>query len=144
MTADSAVRARLRDLYSTEPAAKTLLDSLAVRERDAASTSIDRLADLAGISRRRAVDLARTLDQIGAGTFVLGRRGQRSRIEWQFDVRSLGLAAAQEDEGLRKPTDAADEGAVASRHDTVLAAAKLLIARSLGVPIEAIEIVIRA
>lgn len=143
MTANSAVRASLRELYRTEPAAKTLLDALAARERDAASTSIDRLADLAGVSRRRAVDLARTLDQIGAGTFVLGRRGQRSRIEWQFDVRSLGLAAAQEDENLRKPMDAADEDAVASRHDTVVAAAKLLIARSLGVPIEAIVIVIR-
>ena len=154
MTSDisKTVIEAIRKLYRTEAAARALFDWTAQRERDATTTSIDRLSNRLGISRGEAVALARALEQAGCGQFVVGRRGQPSRFEWAFSCISLGQAAAGEDVKLEAAEDPLPEieeeqleaAVAASSQPLTLTQAKSALSKSLGVPIENIEITIKA
>ena len=154
MTSDisKTVIEAIRKLYRTEAAARALFDWTAQRERDATTTSIDRLSNRLGISRGEAVALARALEQAGCGQFVVGRRGQPSRFEWAFSCISLGQAAAGEDVKLEAAEDPLPEieeeqleaAVAASSQPHTLTQAKSALSKSLGVPIENIEITIKA
>ena len=142
----------IRKLYRSEAAARALFDWTAQRERDATATSIDRLSNRLGISRGEAVALARALEQAGCGQFVVGRRGQPSRFEWAFSCISLGQAAAGEDVKLEAAEDPLPEieeeqleaAVAASSQPLTLTQAKSALSKSLGVPVENIEITIKA
>ena len=96
--------------------------------------------------------LARALEQAGCGQFVVGRRGQPSRFEWAFSCISLGQAAAGEDVKLEAAEDPLPEieeeqleaAVAASSQPLTLTQAKSALSKSLGVPIENIEITIKA
>jgi hypothetical protein len=142
----------IRKLYRVNVAAQTLFDWTASRERDATATSLDRLSNKLDISRGEAVALARALEQAGCGQFVVGRRGQPSRFEWEYSCISLGQAAAGEDVKLEAAEDPLPESeeeqleaaAAASDQPLTLTQAKIALSKSLGVPVENIEITIRA
>ena len=154
MTSDITknVIAAIRQLYRSNSAAQALFDWTASRERDATATSIDRLSNRLGISRGEAVALARALEQAGCGLFVVGRRGQPSRIEWNFSCISLGQAATGEDvklEAAEDPLPECEEDRLEAAEATpiqllTLLDAKAALSRSLGVPVENIEITVRA
>jgi len=95
---------RLRKLYRDNAAAKRLLDWAAGRTNDAAQTTIERLAWKADLDRKDAVKLARELEDIGCGEFIVGRRGGKTRIAWSFSLKSIGEAAANRSERL-EPLD---------------------------------------
>lgn len=142
----------IRKLYRTSASAQAIFDWTASRERDATATSIDRISNRLGISRGEAVALARALEQAGCGEFVVGRRGQPSRFQWGFSCISLGQAAAGEDVKLEAAEDPLPEseeeqleaaGAEPSQPLT-LAQAKAALSKSFGVPVENIEITIKA
>lgn len=144
----------IRKLYRTNSAAQTLFDWTASRERDATATSIERISHKVGVSRGEAVALARALDQAGCGQFIVGRRGQPSRFEWAYSCISLGQAAAGEDVKLEAAEDPLPESeedrleavveAAAPDQPLTLAQAKVALSKSLGVPVENIEITIKA
>lgn len=142
----------IRKLYRSNAAAQSLFDWTARRERDATSTSIDRISNRLGISRGEAVALARALEQAGCGQFVVGRRGQPSRFEWAFSCISLGQSAAGEDvkiEAAEDPLPESEEEQMEAAGDApdqplTLTQAKLALSKSLGVPVENIEITIKA
>jgi hypothetical protein len=142
----------IRKLYRVNVAAQALFDWTASRERDATATSLDRLSNKLDISRGEAVALARALEQAGCGQFVVGRRGQPSRFEWEYSCISLGQAAAGEDVKLEAAEDPLPESeeeqleaaAAASDQPLTLTQAKIALSKSLGVPVENIEITIRA
>jgi hypothetical protein len=154
MTSDisKSVIDAIRKLYRSNSAAQALFDWTAQRERDATATSIVNFSNRLGISRGEAVGLARALEQAGCGQFVVGRRGQPSRFEWRFSCISLGQAAAGEDVKLEAAEDPLPESEeekleaddAAAEHPLTLSQAKLALSRSLGVPIENIEITIKA
>ena len=44
----------------------------------------------------RFIDLARELEQVGAGVFMVGRRGRPSRLEWSRDLQDIARDALGE------------------------------------------------
>ncbi len=144
---DATVKA-VQALYSKNPDARKLFDWTASLQRDAAETSIERFVSVLNISRKAAVDLAKALEDAGCGKFVVGRRGARSRFEWQYSRVSLGQVAAGETEEIEPVSSnpATDEEDVAQSEDAsmTIASAKTLLARSLGVQPDQIEITVKA
>ncbi len=148
----------IRALYSSDERAQALFDALAKRRRDASATSIDNLSNTLNIARGDAVALARALEETGCGQFIVGRRGQRSRFEWEYSCISLGRAAAGESADLEKAVDPVPEvdeepqqsevGIVPNQPSpamkpVTIPEAKQLLAFSLGVSIANIEITVK-
>ena len=157
MTKDFAkdVIDRVKALYESDTLARKLFDHCAERERDASTTSIDRISHLLGISRGEAVALARRLEEAEGGGFVLGRRGQKSRFSWGYSCISLGKAAAGETSNLEQPENPLPESeeeeeesivthGVGTPQRMTITQAKEALAASLGVPVANIEITVRA
>lgn len=140
----------VQSLYNHNADARKLFDWMASLQRDAESTTIDRLTQKLGISRNAAVLLVRELENAGCGEFVVGRRGSRSRFRWDYSRVSLGLVAsgeADEIEQVSDPISEKDEDLMtidASGQNLTIARAKDLLAASLGLKPDQIEIQIRA
>jgi hypothetical protein len=146
----------VRSLYNTNASAQALFDWTAQRERDAASTSIDRIASQLGVSRGEAVALARLLAEAKCGEFIVGRRGQKSRFRWDYSCISLGQAASGESSRLEEADDPIPESeedlhagqsvepAQPGALKLTIAEAKAALANSLGVSVTNIEIIVKA
>ena len=153
---DERLVTELRKLYREDGAAKAVLDWAAGRTNDAAETSLDRLMQMAQIGRSEAVELARTLDEIGCGEFIVGRKGWKSCIRWTYSLRSLGWAAQGQTAELKEIDPEVAEDAVDQQQPPPAAAdapgdrgltiaeAKRGLATMFGVSPEAIEIVVRS
>lgn len=137
-------------LYDQNPHAKQLFDWTASLQRDATATTIDRISQVLEISRKAAVSLAQQLDDAGCGEFIVGRRGSPSRFEWAYSRVSLGQVAAGEAEEIEEVSDPISEkeeeasGAEGSVQPLTISSAKVLLAESLGLTPDQIEIQIRA
>jgi hypothetical protein len=90
---DNGTSEALRVLCEEDTGARDFFEWAADRQNDAAQTSIDRLSQKAGVDRRKAIELAKQLERLDCGTFVVGRRGAPSRIEWKVSLKSMGQAA---------------------------------------------------
>lgn len=114
-TVSDAKASELKRLYKSNLVAKSLFDSLASRQNGATVTKARRAAQITGQDYRDMVRLLKELGEMGVGRFLAGRKGQETRIEWAFDVRSLGKVAAGGGSRLEEvPADAEieeDEGA---------------------------------
>lgn len=143
---DTNVVAAVRALYASDENAKLFLDWCAEKQRDVRETTIERMMQVIDISRSAAVALARALETAGCGEFLVGRRGATSRFVWAYSRISIGQIAAgevEELEGVIDPVDEDEEGASGVRSLTIREA-KNLLADSLGVSVEQIEILVRA
>jgi hypothetical protein len=151
-TLESSMVEALVELYGENDAARSFFDVVAHRKNDSAETSIDRMAAMSGFSRSETVELARRLNDIGAGNFVVGRKGAKSRFCWDYSLKSLGLAAT----GQSTKIEAIDEELLEDARDQVahlpvngvdqvltIPEAKRLLAKSFGVTPESIEITIK-
>lgn len=85
--------AGLRQLYVSDLVAHRLLDHFAARQNDSRITPAARAAALVGASLGEIFRVFRRLEQLGAGRFIVGRRGAKTRMEWRLSIRGLGLAA---------------------------------------------------
>lgn len=148
---DNAVQDKIRALYRKNEAARRFLDQCAQRERDASETSIDRIAYKLDVSREAAIGLAQAFQEAGIGTFVVGRRGHKSRFVWDYSCISVGHVAAGESSSLEEPDDAVEDVesdavdvSASAGGSLTIAEAKKALSRSLGVPVEAIQITIQA
>lgn len=104
---DSVNAEGLQQLYRTNEHARTVLDHFASRQRNWSTTTVDRLltilqAEGSAVSRGDLIAVLRSLDELGCGSFVAGRRGHASRFEWRVRMVTVGRAAAGE------PTDVED------------------------------------
>jgi len=149
---DDRLVLELRKLHKERDSARTLLDWAASRTNDAAETSVERLMQMARVGRPEAVELARVLEEIGCGEFIVGRKGWKSRMRWSYSLRSLGKAAqgqtAQlEDVDPELVEDAVDQPppttGMGTERPLTIAEAKRRLAVSFGIHPEAIDIVIR-
>ena len=148
---DKNVIEQVRALYHADEAARVFLDHCAERERDASATSVDRIAYRLDVSRETAVGVAQALEEAGCGTFVLGRRGHKSRFVWDYSCISVGQAAAGEVASLEEPDDAIEDvnslDALGNSSENVpfsIGEAKKRLAKALDVPIDTIKISIEA
>jgi hypothetical protein len=138
----------VQDLYETNTDAKKLFDWTASLQKDASETSLERLMNVLNISRKAAVSLAQELEKAGCGTFIVGRKGARSRFQWSFSRISLGQVAAGETEEIEPvstdlTTEAEEEATLTDAKPLNIASAKALLASSLGVSPEQIEITVK-
>lgn len=101
-----------------------------------------------------AIDCARQMQDAGCGTFVVGRRGSKSRFRWHYNAISLGRAASGATDELIDVDETAESEAddeaptpasVAESPLTLtIPQAKEALARTLGVKPEQIEIIVKA
>ena len=140
----------VRALYDRNPDAKRLFDWTASLKRDATETSIDRIVQVLGISRKAAISLARQLEEVGCGEFIAGRRGHPSRFVWAYSRVSLGQVAAGVADGIEEVSDPISEkeekalGPEGNAQPLTISGAKVSLAKSLGLTPDKIEIQIRA
>lgn len=92
-------------LYSADPIAKSVLDEFASRQRNQQKTKLDQLLlrlSNAGKAAPRAevIHVLRKLDEYGCGNFITGRKGHPTRFEWQYDLVSVGRAAAGDTQSI--------------------------------------------
>ena len=149
---------KLKELYSMDETARKLFDWTAGRKNDASETTIDRISNKIGVSRGEAVSIAKTLEAVGCGEFVVGRRGSPSRFVWAFSCISLGKAAAGESSQIEAVADAVPDDEDANEDKAEIQAdlthppvtkltiqeAKRGLAATLGVELSNIEITIKA
>lgn len=142
---------KLKELYANDVAARNLFDWAADRRNDATQTSIDYLAQRAITDRRTAIELAKALQELGCGEFVVGRRGAKSRIVWTLSLKSIGLAATGQKQQIElidpelvaETVDLKEDGQGQSTTPLTISEAKKRLAIALGVSPEAIEITVR-
>lgn len=144
---NDAIIGAVRELYGRNPQARQLFDWMADRQKDATATRIDHFVRVLGISRQAAVALAKALEEAGCGEFVVGRRGSPSRFAWGYSRISLGRVAAgetEEVESVSEPLSEDEDEPVSEETPLTISRAKELLANSLGVKPEQIEIQVRA
>jgi hypothetical protein len=147
---DVNVVKNLRALYKENDSARKMFDLLANRNRDIGATSVEWVMREIELWRADAVELLRKLDAAKCGTLYYGRRGAKTRIEWDYSCISIGQAAAGEANDLENIADAIteddDKENSFSEPQTdlmTIAKAKTLLAKSLGVDPNNIEITVR-
>src|SRR5215469_10873530 len=104
----------LRQLYKDNEVAKALLNHLRDRERNRHNTPVDilkyRLSQEGHpVNKWSLINVLRELEKIGCGRFVVGRRGQQSRFEWEVRMVDVGGAASGRETKIGTVVEAEDE-----------------------------------
>jgi hypothetical protein len=87
----------LRNLYTENESAQAILNDFAKRFRKRHLTTLDQVLNrVAGVSRSEAIRVFRSLEDIGCGEFIEGRKGHPSRFAWTDDLTAVGRAARGE------------------------------------------------
>jgi hypothetical protein len=87
----------LSNLYAESESAKAILNDFAERFRKRHVTTLDQVLNrVAGVSRSEAIRVFRSLQGIGCGEFIEGRKGHPSRFAWTDDLTAVGRAARGE------------------------------------------------
>ncbi|MBO0733484.1 MAG: hypothetical protein J2P49_04045 [Methylocapsa sp.] len=149
----------LRQLAAANKVVRDLFDYLSKRARSSKFIRIDQFCKILDISSKQAVYICRTLERSGCGKFITGRRGHRSRFEWHFNFIKLGKAAAGEEIEFVSGDDSVlvsedrwfdeevmqDKPSAGSQTPAIsIVEAKTALAQSLGVPLTAVEITVKA
>ena len=105
----------IKTLYSSDSVAKVVLDEFASRQRNQQKTKLDQLLlrlSNAGKAapRTEVINVLRKLAEHGCGDFITGRKGHPTRFEWQYDLVSVGKAAAGGNQAVEEiqPVDETD------------------------------------
>jgi hypothetical protein len=91
----------LRDAYSKDEGIRLVIDHFAARERNQHVTNADTLVSAlqrskTPLSRSLVIKVLRSLDALGLGRFVAGRKGYATRFEWHEQSLSIREMASQE------------------------------------------------
>ena len=97
----------IKTLYLSDSVAKSILDDFASRQRSQEVTKLDilllRLSNASKPAPRAdAINVLRKLQEFGCGDFIAGRKGHPTRFEWQYDLVSVGKAAAGENQHVEE------------------------------------------
>jgi hypothetical protein len=90
---------RLQELFQQNESAKAIFNDFADRKRNQQTTKLDQLLkrlEDQRITRAAAIQVFRTLQEIGCGQFIEGRKGHPTRFEWQDDLLTVGRVARGE------------------------------------------------
>lgn len=104
----------LRRFYK-EDRFRVFFDWAARFKNDVSKTTLDTIErelrrDVSGVTRTQVLEFCKDLERIGCGTFVLGRRGHPSRMEWRWTIRSIGaFACSQADDIEIRESEDQDE-----------------------------------
>lgn len=110
MKIDPTTISTLKQIYRKNEWARPFFEWAANRQKDANVTTIERLVTLTGIGYRELITLARMLEDVGIVRFIPGRKGFKSRIEWNFSVKNIGAASmGKADELVEVGSDVEDD-----------------------------------
>ncbi|MFQ5511989.1 MAG: hypothetical protein ACE5EO_09085 [Candidatus Krumholzibacteriia bacterium] len=92
-------RSKVRELYCSDVVAQTVFDYLKSHGAGASETKLDDvehgLAEGgAAPSRSELIDFFKALEELGLGTYIVGRRGRTSRFRWATDPVEAAVVAA--------------------------------------------------
>jgi hypothetical protein len=93
-----------------EVESKKLLDWAAM-QRFTKESTVAQIEDGAKLSRAFVVLAMKNLDRLGFGKFVLGRRGNQSRMIWNVDLGDLGRCGQGKDINFNAPVQSPSEEA---------------------------------
>jgi hypothetical protein len=79
-------------LYRSDPIVQGILDHAASLSRGGGTLTLDRATTVLPYGRRDLTKAMRRLARTGAGTFVVGRRGNVSRLRWTTPPKDLQRA----------------------------------------------------
>ncbi|MBS7743526.1 MULTISPECIES: hypothetical protein [unclassified Chelatococcus] len=133
--------------YDNDLAFRSIIDWLAGLGKKEREISVDQATAGAGLLQAEVFRCFRILDQLGYGRLMLGRRGHHSRFIGHGDLSKIGGMAriGQEKGGAVNPgpLPTGSLTIVPGPGCLTIGQAKELLAASLGVPENAIEIIIR-
>ena len=86
----------LTALYRDDPSAKAILDYFSTRKKAMRVSSVDRIGYKSKVAYAEVVRVFKELANAGCGQFLNGRKGYKSRMEWEYSLVSLGLVAKGE------------------------------------------------
>lgn len=86
----------LKTLYRDDVSAKAILDYFSTRKKAMSVSSVDRIGFKSKVAYAEVVRVFKELAAAGCGTFLNGRKGYKSRMEWDYSLVSLGLVARGE------------------------------------------------
>jgi hypothetical protein len=100
----------IKTLYAKDSVAKAAFDYFATRQRNGSLTKVYRLLAVLLDHGHKASyvqvrDFLRKLGELGFGAYVIGRRGQPSRLKWRVGMVSLGQAAAGQSAQVEQLTE---------------------------------------
>jgi len=87
---------QLRELYRTTYEARAFLDWLKENEQCYLTLGVGYAEEKTGINYYELVAIFKELDKIGAGEFIVGRKGHDSRFNWKLNTKKLAEAATDE------------------------------------------------
>jgi len=87
-------------LFKREKVVQTVIVNLAGARPDGGETKVLELVRATGLAAHEVVHVLKALGNCGCGTFIVGRRGAKSRMRWSVDPQQLLGAATAELEEL--------------------------------------------
>jgi len=84
---------KIRELASNNVGAKNIFVWWAGLQRSREESPIDRIANESRVDYKEVVYIMKELAELGAGKFLVGRRGAKSRFEFWCDRVELGKVA---------------------------------------------------
>jgi hypothetical protein len=86
---------QIQALYVADRSARALLDYLAERSTDIPTSLLEKMvAGVKGVTKPELVRVLKSLELLGCGRFIVGRKGNPSRFAWHVGRRELGQVAA--------------------------------------------------
>ena len=110
----------IKKLYATNRVAKAAFDYFATCQRNRSATKVNRLLSVLwargqDVSYADVRNFLRELARLQCGVYIIGRRGQPSRLEWTDKLVSLGQAAAGQRSEIEAFTEEEAEAAVETK-----------------------------
>jgi hypothetical protein len=98
------VKKKIQDYYADPEEAETKrFFDWAAKQRFAKESPVAQIEDGAKVSRTFVVQAMKELDRLGFGKFVVGRRGNQSRMIWNVGLGDLGRCAQGKDVNFNAP-----------------------------------------
>jgi DNA-binding MarR family transcriptional regulator len=95
----------VRNLMDRNDVSKAFLERLANRTRSSRFTTVEHVIRFTRGTRKDVVELFKSLEELGLGAFIPGRRGGQSRFEWHVRLTDVGQAAIGEVEEIEQATE---------------------------------------
>ena len=105
----------LQRAYKVEFALRAVCDEFAARGKSTRTSTVDRTVERTGLGRSDVIEVFRRFENLDLGKFLVGRRGQPSRMEWKYRLVDVGQAAAGELGDIEPADDLEDEDGIGTR-----------------------------
>ncbi|HEY8595861.1 MAG TPA: hypothetical protein VIL84_11530 [Devosiaceae bacterium] len=89
----TAIEDELQRLYKDDEVVHSIFDWFDGRQKDSREMPARVAADRTGYEYGEIIRVFRKFDELGIGTFLVGRRGSESRLQWHYSIKSLAEAA---------------------------------------------------